>query len=71
MPAMGCSTSSLISLIPHLHVVFVRVFVGVCSAWAVGGVVVMESVLCDLWAGLQDAIQEVCDRRRGSGLWTA
>lgn len=68
---MGCSTSSLISLIPHLHVVFVRVFVGVCSAWAVGGVVIMESVLCDLWAGLQDANQEVCDRRRGSGLWTA
>lgn len=70
---MGCSTPSLPhpSLIPHPHVVFVRVFVGVCSAWAVGGVVVMESVLCDLWAGLQDANQEVCERRRGRGLWTA
>ncbi len=57
-------------LIPMLCV-FVRAFVGVCSAWAVGGVVVMESVLCDLWAGLQDANQEVCERRRGRGLWTA
>lgn len=49
----------LFPLIPHPHVVFVRVSVGVCSAWAVGGVVVMESVLRDLWAGLQDANQEV------------
>lgn len=31
----------------------------------------MESVLCDLWAGLQDANQEVCKGRRCSGLWTA
>lgn len=46
-------------LIPHPRVVFVRASVGVCSAWAVGGVVVMESVLRDLWAGLQDANQEV------------
>lgn len=67
----GMLDPSLIFLIPHPHVVFVRVFVGVCSTWAVGGVVVMESVLRDLWAGLQDSNQEVCERRRGSGLWAA
>ncbi|KAF3833627.1 hypothetical protein F7725_024831 [Dissostichus mawsoni] len=39
------------------------------SAWALGGVVVMESVLCDLWAGLQDSNQEVCKRKCGNGLW--
>lgn len=40
--------------------VFVRhVFMGVCSEWAVGGVVIMESVLCYLWAGLQNTHQEV------------
>lgn len=66
---MGCSNpcpppSSLMPM-------FVCVFVGVCSAWAVGGVVVMESVLCDLWAGVQDQNQEVCERERGLGLWTA
>lgn len=77
LPAMGCSTPSLPSffppsLIPHPHVVFVHcAFVGVSSAWDVGGVVVMESVLCDLWAGHQDANQEVCERRWGPGLWTA
>lgn len=60
--------SSRALLIPHLHVVFVRVSVGVCSAWAVGGVVVMESVLCDLWAGLQDAEPELCERERGPGM---
>lgn len=49
----------LFPAIPHPRIVFVRVSVGVCSAWAVGGVVVMESVLRDLWAGLQDANQEV------------
>lgn len=75
---MGCSPPlpsptlpSPPSLIPHPHVVFVRAFVGVCSAWAVGGVVIMESVLCDLWAGLQNANQELCERRRGHGLRTA
>lgn len=46
-------------------------FVGVRSAWAVGGMVVMESVLCDLWAGLQDTNQEVHGRQRGCSLWTA
>lgn len=61
------------SLFPSflIYMLCLCVFVGVCSAWAVGGVVVMESVLCDLWAGLQDANQEVCERRRGPGLWTA
>ena len=61
-------------LIPHVVCVCVCtcvVFAGVCSAWAVGRVVVMESVLCHLWAGLQDTNQEVCERRRGRGLRTA
>lgn len=61
----------LFPAIPHPRIVFVRVSVGVCSAWAVGGVVVMESVLCDLWAGLQDANQEVWGWRRAPGLRTA
>lgn len=60
--------SSRALLIPHPCVVFVGVSVGVCSAWAVGGVVVMESVLRDLWAGLQDAEPELCERERGPGM---
>lgn len=77
LPVMGCSNPSpplpsLRPLIPHPHVVpCARTSVGVCSAWAVGGVVIMESVLCDLWAGHQDAYQEVCERRRSRGLQAA
>lgn len=43
-------------------------FVGVRSAWAMGGVVVMESVLCYLWAGLQNTHQEVHGWRWGEAL---
>lgn len=60
--------SSRALLIPHPRVVFVRVSMGVCSAWAVGGVVVMESMLRDLWAGLQDAEPKLCERQRGPGM---
>lgn len=62
---------SFFPAIPHARDVCLCVSVGVCSAWAVGGVVVMESVLCDLWAGHQDANQEMWGRRRAPGLWTA
>lgn len=47
------------------------VFVGVRSAWAVGGVVVMESVLRDLWPRLQNTNQEVCEWRRCLGMRAA
>lgn len=65
------SPFSFLHAIPHPRVMCLCVSVGVCSAWAVGGVVVMESVLCDLWAGHQDANQEMWGRRRAPGLRTA
>lgn len=70
-PALRCSAPPVRSSFLISPVVFVRVSMGVCSAWAVGGVVVMESVLRDLWAGLQDAEPELCERERGPGMPTA
>lgn len=61
----------LLSPIPHSHWLCVLVCACVSSAWAVGGVVVMEPVFCDVWAGLQDPNQEVCERRRGHCLQRA